>query len=149
VGETRKPGKPLSPVAEKVRNHLASLSPEALQAMTPKTYRSRTHHVACSDAIFQMEKMRAKKALGLPKRAMAPRKAKAVVVKVPLQIPYAGRTFDVIAQVDIAAYPTPFATLKAFATEILQQCLGDQGQGLQLLLLSDPPTLEIRRPARG
>jgi hypothetical protein len=98
-----------------------------------------------------MEKMRAKKLLGLAKRTNAPRKAKAaVVVNVPLQVPYAGRNFEIIAQVDMNAYSTiPFSALKAFATDMLKQVFGDQGEGVQLLLLSDPPVLEIRRPARG
>ncbi len=143
----RKPGKPLSPDAEKVRNHLAALSPEALQGMTPKTYRQRTRHVGCTDAVFQMEKMRAKRALGIPKRAMAPRGPnKPKAAPVPIPAPRTGRNFEIIAQVDLANFKeAPAGVLKAFANELLKQFFGETA-GFRLLHIVDPPTLEILKP---
>lgn len=153
MSETKRPGKPLSANAAKVRNHLASLSPEALKAMTPKTYRARTHHVGCTDAVFQMEKMRAKRVLGIPKREQAPRVSKIgkapkgmQVHKATARLPAPGRSFEILAQVDLAAYSTmPLELLKAFAVDLLRQCMNNTTT-IQVMLLSDPTSLEIRRP---
>lgn len=151
MNEKKKPGKPLSPDALKVRFHLASLSPEALKEVTAKVYRKRTHHVGCTDAIFNMEKVRAKKALGLPKQVYAPRGSKMgkapKAVKAPPSLP-PGRSFEILAQVDLAAYSAiPAALLKTFAADLLKQCLNEPG--IQLMMLTDPVAMEIRRPSRG
>jgi len=155
LNEKKKSGRAISPDALKVRFHLASLSPEALKEVTAKVYRKRTHHVGCTDSIFNMEKMRAKKALGMPKRAIAPRGSKPAKAPKALQVhkavarlPAPGRSFEILAQVDLAAYSAiPAALLKTFAADLLKQCLN--APGLQLMMLQDPPAMEIRRPAYG
>jgi hypothetical protein len=146
VVEKKKTGKPLSPDTEKVRNHLKSLSPEALSALTAKDYRKRTHHHV-RDAIFSMEKNRAKKALGLPMRVTKRTpKPPAPTVSVPLKVPYGGRTFDIIATVPLEEYKeVNVQILKKFAAAVLTQAFGANGEGVEILLLSDPPTIELRR----
>lgn len=155
--EKKKPGKPLSADTEKVRKYLASIDDADLATLKPKVYRKRTHHVGCTDAIFQMEKMRAKNLRGLVvKRAKGPRPrtdgrimTQPKTARVPLSVPFAGRSFEIIAVVPLELYKeVPLKLLKDFATAVLKQCFGENENAVQLLLLADPPTLEIRRPTR-
>lgn len=147
MSEEKKTGKPLSADAAKVRAHLAALSDEGLRALTLTDYAKRTHHHV-KRTIFSMEKTRARKLRNLPAQGGSGRppgalsKPKAAAA-LPVAAP-AGRQVEFLASIPLADYAdVPAAKLKAFALQLVGQVLA--GSPPEVVILSDPPTLEVRR----
>lgn len=138
----KKRGKAASDSTLKLRDWLHKLPGEAFDKSDYLTYRKATNDVKTSRAIFQIEKRKEAKGRGFAVKTRGPRAQAAAALSAPA--PSAARHIQILASLPLSNYPNlDPAAVKALAGDIVKQ-FNPAGQ---VMVLSDPPAIEIRVPA--
>lgn len=138
-------GPKMSDGRQRIRQYLESLSPENFSATTFKVYLAKSGHKNADRIQFQNERMRIMKIMAEGGKKVKPAKyARAAALPQAPAIP--GKRFDTLAEISLADFPKiDTKTLIQVATE-LTRALHPRGDGAKIVMLADPPVLEIRLP---
>ncbi len=140
--DKKKAGRAASDSTLKIREYLARLPGEKFESASIDSFRHATSNPSAKANIFNIEKAKERKRRGFQSpRARKPKAQAAAVIFAPAP---ASRQVQILASLPLTAYPNMQpAEVKAFAADLVK-CFHPGGQ---VVLLSDPPAIEIRVPA--
>lgn len=149
----RASGRQASPDLLRLRNYMGSLSPERLRGLTYTAYVEKTGHRSMKSTVFNWEKNRkiqlldGKKKVSRRKKSGLPAKAGGRKGKAPASTPApSGPLFSILAEIEISGFKCESKALRLFAEQLVKQ-IHPKGESARIVMLTDPPTMEIRLPA--